>query len=120
MSSTGPPIKVVYHFTGPISVRAAAHEGEIVLVEEGESERIELEPETLDIPTRLRARKPGMLTVLRDEPGLPERPVLLASHGRAADLGSEAELLRLAHGAGRKVEIHVYDSPNDAAGQRRG
>jgi len=112
MSPRHAPVKVVSHVKGRVSVRAGAYEGEIELEGKGEPVRIEIGPGGLDLPARLRAKKPGALVVLEDDP---KRPVVMASHGRRADLGTAAKLVQAATAANRPVEIHVFDNPGDTS-----
>lgn len=67
-----------------------------------------LEPE-LEPPSALRLIEPGALVELEGDRSQPNRPLVLVSKGRKANLGDKQDLIESARRAGRSVEIHVFD-----------
>jgi hypothetical protein len=64
---------------------------------------------TLDVPTALREADPGELVVIEDDQDRPQSPLILASKGRKVDLHDKQDLIEAAKGAGRAIELHVFD-----------
>jgi hypothetical protein len=65
-------------------------------------------------PELLQKLKPGELAVADDE-GSPDSPLVLVSVGRKADLTDKEDLINTAREAGRAVQIHVFDDPNEVS-----
>lgn len=103
MSPSRSFLQVIPHFSGVPKVSGPFN------VKVGSSE---LEPpEALDIPpAALLTVNPGDLLVVKDEQE-PNRPLVLASYGKKADLGGSQDLIERAQEIGRAVEIHVFDEP---------
>ncbi len=62
-------------------------------------------------PEALRAMEPGELKELRVRRRTGKNPLVLASHGRKANLTNKRKTIEAARAANRKIEIHVFDKP---------
>jgi hypothetical protein len=100
-------INVFAHFSG--SPEVSAPEGfkvnKLPAPKEPELEPIEA----------LVAMEPGELTELRVRRGDGKRRLVLASHGRKANLVGKREMIAAARAANRQIEVHVFDKPSDGS-----
>jgi hypothetical protein len=57
--------------------------------------------------------EPGELMVIESDTTRAETPLVLASHGREANLADKRRMIDAARSAGRPVEIHVFETPGE-------
>lgn len=105
-----PIITVVPHFGGSVTIRADEEIGDVRIADKAEAHPPLPGGDGLDIPEALFEADPGLPTLLEDRPGLPIQLVVI---GRRIDLQGKADLFSGARDAGRAVEIHLYEHPDD-------
>jgi hypothetical protein len=111
------PITLVAHFDGAVSIDPYEKGAPITVVAAAQpSPPWELDIGEMGIaaPEFLAGTEVGLPAVLRDDAG-GDKPLLLAAHGRSIDLRPERERIQTALAAGRPVEVHLYEHPQDAS-----
>jgi hypothetical protein len=103
LSPSRPQITVLTNYTGSFQLEGMAGL-DVKDMAAGKLPGTELEP-----PPLLFKTPPGEVVVV-DDVGEPSSPLILAAHGRYADLIPERNQIEAALGAGRPVEIRVFDS----------
>jgi len=112
MTPPRPPIKLITHFEGPVSVDPPDPEVEVVVTRGSTRPPApgKTEPELTQPDFR---KAPALEPVVIEDDEAAGRPLLLAAHGRGVGLTGEAKRIRAAHRAGRAVEVHVFADPED-------
>lgn len=116
------PITLIAHFDGVVSIDPHEKGAPITVVAAVQPlPPWELDFGELDIgemgiaaPEFLAGTEVGLPAVLRDDAG-GDKPLLLAAHGRSIDLRPQRERIQTALAAGRPVEVHLYEHPQDAS-----
>jgi hypothetical protein len=103
MTSSHPAIVVLTHYQGDFQLAGGAG-FQIARTPAWQIPGTELEP-----PPALVTMPPGELLEIAEADDT-QKPLVLASHGRQADLSDKRELIDMALESGRSVEIHVFDT----------